>query len=395
MKAVTCPQCGSLISKVSERQAIVECDYCGAKVIIPREEKPAPVVNYAPIDNTPVYDSYRDTSILPKVITMIAGCTVVVVIFILVVSTTKKRPTIPYTYKSGGYITPTPTPTPKKETNVLFEFGGKGTSAGLFDSPGEITVDKDGYIYVSDKTLRVQRFDASGKFVSLWNVKGEKNETIDKLASDADGNVYVLIGGEIVVYNGENGEQKYVLSDSKKHFIDDFVLRDDGGMMYVCENGRNEDIVQTKGRTIVRRFPSIHTTAAETEIPTQGIRIALDGKGDIYLVYALGDIYGSFNYNEEDLMTFHFTPQGKFVNKFASARMPSAILVDNQSRVYILDTNAANKVLISVFDANGSALKEIPVEAFSLRAMAIDKENSLYVINGEMVQKLKPVDFGE
>ncbi|MET0754106.1 MAG: hypothetical protein ABWZ66_12060 [Pyrinomonadaceae bacterium] len=391
MKAVTCPQCGSLISKVSERQAIVECDYCGAKVIIPREEKPAPFVNYTPVDNTPVYNNYPDTSILPKVITIVVGCSIVLVIFILVVSSAKKRPTTYIPYKP--YVYSTPTPTPKKETNVDFEFGGKGTSAGLFDSPSEITVDASGNIYVSDKTLRVQRFDANGKFLNLWNVKGEKNETIDKLAADADGNIYVLIGGEIVVYNGQSGEQKYVLSDSKKHYIDDFTLRDDGGMMYVSENGVNEEIVQTKGRTVVRRFPAIHTKAAETEIPTQGIRIAIDGKGDIYAVYAIGDIYGSFSYNDEDLMTFHFTPQGKFVNKFAAGRMPSAILVDNQSRIYILDSNVANKVSIVVFSDTGSELKQIPLEAFSTRSMAIDKQNNLYVISGDTIQKLKPVNF--
>ena len=33
MKAITCPQCGGLISTFLPRQPIVECDYCGAKVI--------------------------------------------------------------------------------------------------------------------------------------------------------------------------------------------------------------------------------------------------------------------------------------------------------------------------------------------------------------------------
>ncbi len=46
--------------------------------------------------------------------------------------------------------------------------------------------------------------------------------------------------------------------------------------------------------------------AAETQIPPQAVRLAIGGKGDIYAVYALGDVYGTFNYNEEDLMTFHF-----------------------------------------------------------------------------------------
>jgi DNA-directed RNA polymerase subunit RPC12/RpoP len=32
MKAITCPQCGSLIKTVLLPQVLVECDYCGAKI---------------------------------------------------------------------------------------------------------------------------------------------------------------------------------------------------------------------------------------------------------------------------------------------------------------------------------------------------------------------------
>jgi len=39
MKAITCPQCGALIKEVSERQAMTECTYCEAKVLIPRNNK--------------------------------------------------------------------------------------------------------------------------------------------------------------------------------------------------------------------------------------------------------------------------------------------------------------------------------------------------------------------
>jgi DNA-directed RNA polymerase subunit RPC12/RpoP len=36
MKAISCPQCGALIKEVSKHQAITECGYCGAKVLMPR-----------------------------------------------------------------------------------------------------------------------------------------------------------------------------------------------------------------------------------------------------------------------------------------------------------------------------------------------------------------------
>ena len=39
MKAITCPQCGALIREVSENQTMTACVYCGAKVLIPRDDK--------------------------------------------------------------------------------------------------------------------------------------------------------------------------------------------------------------------------------------------------------------------------------------------------------------------------------------------------------------------
>ncbi len=39
MKAITCPQCGALIKKVSERQTMIVCAYCEANVLMPRNDK--------------------------------------------------------------------------------------------------------------------------------------------------------------------------------------------------------------------------------------------------------------------------------------------------------------------------------------------------------------------
>lgn len=33
MKAITCPQCGALVKKISLRDKFVPCDYCGAKIL--------------------------------------------------------------------------------------------------------------------------------------------------------------------------------------------------------------------------------------------------------------------------------------------------------------------------------------------------------------------------
>ena len=166
-------------------------------------------------------------------------------------------------------------------------------------------------------------------------------------------------------------------------------------MMLATENNGRDEIVQTnKNRKVVRRFVEIHSRAAETQIPPQAVRLAVDGKSDIYAVYALGDVYGTFNYNEEDLMTFHFTANGKFVNKFAAELNPGAILIDNQSRIYLLNDNVQNDAKILVFSNTGTQIKSINFDRFeSVETMTLDKQNNIFVISGEIVRKLKALDF--
>ena len=387
MKAITCPQCGGLIKHILPRQPIVECDYCGAKVVT---DERFPMSE--PFDHEAAKFRALENYVPPKPPTqpIFIGISLIgafaFVLFIVALVPTKSRPlpqTPPEIYQPIVFPTIAPT-APKIDDDRLF--GGKGTSAGLFDGANQIAVDKAGNIYVADSTLRVQRFDANGKFLNLWIVKGDKIETIAKLAANINGEIDVLIGGEIVVYKGETGEQLRVLTDNRRHFIDDFVLLDDGGMMYVAESGGREEFVQVKGKTITNRLDGILTKAADAKILTQGIKIAVDGKGDIFSVYALASLAGTFDYNDEDLMTFHFAPNGKFVNKFAAGLMPQAIATDNQSRVYVLDTNQ-----IVVYLSSGASVG-VKVTGFA-DAFTLDAQNNVYTISNETVRKLKSIDF--
>lgn len=384
MKAISCPQCGSLIKHILPPQPIAECDYCGAKVITAEQSiMPEPfndeAAKFRALEN---YVQPRP-AIQPIFICIALIAAFSLVLFIVAIIPTKSRPIEPIPREPYKPIV-FPTIAPKIDDDKLF--GGKGTSAGLFNGANQIAVDKNGDIYVADETLRVQRFDESGKFLNLWIVKGAKNETIDKLAISANGEIDVLIGGEIVIYKGETGAQLRGLSDNRRHYIDDFVLTDNGGMIYVAESGGREEFVQVKGRSIINRLDKILTKAADAKILTQGIKIAVDGKGDIFSVYALGSLEGTFDYNDEDLMTFHFARDGKFVNKFAAGLMPHAIATDNQSRVYILDSSQ-----IVVYSSSGESVG-VKVTGFA-NAFALDDQNNIYTVSNETVRKLKSVDY--
>lgn len=143
MKAIICPQCGGLIKKVSEGKSIADCGYCGAKVLLPRAEKPAPepetrdtsrvpLEDYKPFDD---YDPYHqvDHGDLPieeflatqnetafKIIAVVGAVGVVVFMFIaLGLGGVIKRggtsdddiPPTPYRY--------TPTPAPQYVVTTL------------------------------------------------------------------------------------------------------------------------------------------------------------------------------------------------------------------------------------------------------------------------------------
>lgn len=390
MKAISCPQCGSLIKNVLLHQPIVECDYCGAKVITDEQfAAPEPFDAELAKFRVPARVVVPRTPMQPIFIVFAGIAIFIFAMFLISFLPAKSRSAVqaaPEVYKPIPFPPLAPI-ADKSDDGAALKFGGKGTSAGLFDGACAIAVDKKGNIYVADETRRVQRFDQNGKFTNVWLVKGEKNDTIDKLAADASGGVYVLIGGEIVVFKGETGEQRYVLSDSRRHYIDDFVLTDDGGMTYVAESGGCEEFVQTKGKVIVNRFAGIHSRAADARILPAGIKIAVGGVGDIFSVYAISSLEGTFEYNEEDLMTFRFAPNGKFVNKFAAGLMPEAIVTDNQSRVYVLTLDE-----IVVFSNTGGEIARLKVAGMP-DAFAVDAQNNLYVVSGDVVRKLKPAVF--
>jgi len=388
MKSLICPQCGGKLTDYSPLQNFATCGYCATKIVI---EQQKPASQTIPV-NQPVKTFSLSFNILVSLI--VGGCVVVGAIFLIAILADKKesKPTLPV-YNPPPFAAPTPrvSPTPTPNPNLL-EFGGKGTGDGLFQDANKIAVDKQGRIYVADETLRVQQFNEKGEFLKVWQIPTEtqyykRARSIRKIGINNNDQLYVLVGGLILVY--ENASSKFSkIIHFEPNPIQDFAFRSDGGRVFLINGGESEYLVQvTDAGKTVRRINGFHSEAADAQMSPYetglaAIRLAVDGAGNIFSIYALGDL-GSYqlSYNEEDFMIYRFTPEAKYVNKFVRTMKSCGIAVDSQSRIYISDDNS-----ILVYSASGESVSVI-LGLPGIDAFALDKKNNIYVLIDDRVIK--------
>ena len=388
MKPLICPQCGGSIANYSEHERFATCVYCSTRFLIesaasPDDEKP-PVIFQPPEPG-----NSQSIFLAVGVSVLIAGA---LILFALVRSSDKPEPK-GLSYSRTGQPTQLPTiaPTAKPELDLL-RFGGEGTGDGLFDDASSIAIDSDGRIYVSDDTLRVQQFDPAGNFIKLWQVPSKTSFykralQINKISVSNDNRLYVAVGGVILVYSQDDSEPSRTIH-AAPDYVQDFALKSDGRLLMISNNEQIETLhfVDRAGK-ITRRIPGFHTNTAEpTMSPAStgvvAIRVAVDGAGNIFSVYALGDI-GSYqlNHNSEEFLIYRFTSDGKYVNKFVQTMDSCGIAVDNQSRIYISDHGS-----ISVYTDRGELVSTIG-DLNQINAFALDKSNNVYAVLGNVVVK--------
>lgn len=392
MKPLICPQCGGKITEYNQWQPFVTCQYCSTRFITPQEEKPPPVVS------EPVYKPVETPNALPNMVIGIVVAIAVVFGVGIFLSLVKSRPkTNPPTYpvyKTATPVYPQKSPVPEATPNPnLIEFGGKGTSNGLFKDADSIAVYKQGRIYVADDSLRVQQFNEKGEFLKVWQIpssgKNYKNaRTIQKIAVDGKDRLFVLVGGVVQMWEQNTTDLPEVSFHAAPDYMVDFALRSDGGLLMVSSDDQIETLIfMNRNEKVTRRLEGFHTDTANAALSPRdtglaAIRIATDGAGNIFSVYAFGDL-GSYqlSYDPEDLLIFRFTPEGKYVNKFVQTMNSCGIAVDNQSRIYVSDEDT-----IKVYTGLGELVATVS-DLGRMDAFALDKDNNIYVLADDKVIK--------
>ncbi len=385
MEPLICPQCGGQITSYEPGATFATCGYCSTRFLIDQNKQS----DAAPDLSPPV------TSVSPRPLGfVIAGIVIAVVVAVLAAMIANQRPpprsgTTPVWPSSSPKPGGSPWSTPN---NNLLEFGGKGTGNGLFQDANSLAVDSKGRIYVSDDSMRVQQFDDKGQYLSTIQVpaKGrnyDKARTIDKIDVAADGKLYVAVGGVLLVY-GEGASEPSKTIQVAPDYIEDFVLKSDGSMLAVSTNDQIETLLFiNKAGGITRRLRAFHTDGLDAAISPQqtavaSIRIAVDGAGRIFSVYALGDL-GSYSIssNDDELLIGHFNADGKFLNKFVQSMNSCGIGVDNQGRVYVSDSSNIN-----AYNDRGEPAGNVSGTGRAT-AFALDKSNNVYVLVDDKVIK--------
>ena len=131
------------------------------------------------------------------------------------------------------------------DTNVSV-WGSQGHLPGRFGLPRGIGA-RDGFVYVIDRTGRVQKFDSQGEYLMHWMLEKFDIGTPTGIAFDSKGMVWIADthnsriqvftpDGELTLTFGEYGE-----ADGQFIYPTD-VAFDHAGNVYVVEYGRNDRV---------------------------------------------------------------------------------------------------------------------------------------------------------
>jgi len=387
-----CPQCGASLEFERVASATVKCPYCDSIVIVPAELRPVPP---APQPRTS-YGGERPNVVAPVIvaIAVLLGGAVLLAVVLSRSSNNRRTAGVVPTYTP--HLVPTPRPKPKPDGyTVAFTFGSEGTGPGFFKDDMGVAVDGAGRIYVSDDTRRVQRFDQSGKFLNTWNIPtetklyGKLKEGPGKILADASGNVYAVLAGVVLKLDGETGEPLGAAHGSD--YIQDATLLPDGGMLIVSQKGNDDELVHLGGDgRAARRTHRFVSSLLDKELEVEALRVAADGTGNTYALYAIGGVNGEHSYDDGDTAVFKFSPEGKYVSRFGGEGHepgqygpPTLIAVDNEGRVYVCESFDK----IHVFAADGRFIRTLAAP-HTVSAITFDLQNALYVAGGNKVSKL-------
>ena len=255
-----------------------------------------------------------------------------------------------------------------------------------FDAPSDVSVSKDGRIYVVDGVNhKIRIFNRNGKYLSSFGKKGSENgEFRFPLGIDIDnsGKVYIADSGnhrlQIFSPDGKFIAKINIPSNNEQPADPtDAAVDDSRNRCYVVDNDNHHILVyDLSHRKLIDTYGSPGSGKLAFRYP---FLIALDKEEYLYIVDVINTRVQVLN--PEGLFVAFIGGWGVEKGEFFR---PKGVAIDRNNRVFVSDSYLG---IIQIFDSNGEFFavvgdpaKRAPKKFKTPMGLFIDNNNRLYVV---------------
>ena len=255
-----------------------------------------------------------------------------------------------------------------------------------FDAPSDVSVSKDGRIYVVDGVNhKIRIFNRNGKYLSSFGKKGSENgEFRFPLGIDIDnsGKVYIADSGnhrlQIFSPDGKFIAKINIPSNNEQPADPtDAAVDDSRNRCYVVDNDNHHILVyDLSHRKLIDTYGSPGSGKLAFRYP---FLIALDKEEYLYIVDVINTRVQVLN--PEGLFVAFIGGWGVEKGEFFR---PKGVAIDRNNRVFVSDSYLG---IIQIFDSNGEFFavvgdptKNAPKKFKTPVGLFIDNNNRLYVV---------------
>ncbi len=298
--------------------------------------------------------------------------------------------------------TPSTYSSPAKAKNSVLSFGTEGFGESQFKNASAIAVAKDGSIYVGDGTLRIQKFDANGKFVKLWNISESSAKTNDQysnrvtnLAVDSKNTVYAVVERkELLRYDGNTGKfidkvalfgEKWMNKAQEARVLDMFMQNDDKLAVFATSFPEGEYVmmVSPDGKSEIKHKDLLKGQDKNSRMMIGG-GILVSVTGDIFLLSGSGA-------GTQKPYIYRFKSDGSYVDRFTWEGSPfggvfgnNVIAINSKGEIYAFNSS---KKQVNVLSVEGVLQRSIPIDADYFEKIVVDPNDNIFVLGRKKVEK--------
>jgi sugar lactone lactonase YvrE len=251
--------------------------------------------------------------------------------------------------------------------------------AGRFGMPWGIAVDSKGYVFVTDNSPRIQKFNNNGKFIRQWDTSDQSND----IAVDKSGNLFVADKSKNSILKFTN-TGKFIRQWNSYGPGDYFttpalggIAVDKSGNVFVADIHNQRIKKYTNTGTFLGEWGSFGSGNGQFYNPSD---IAVDKSGNVFVA---DDPSANAHVGKNDSIQ-KFSNNGTFIRKWGSTGsgdgqfiIPEGIGVDPGGHVFVLDRGWGS---IQKFSNNGDFIRKWGGVG-SAEGIAVDKSGNVFVAN--------------